>query len=307
MASRITFAYIQKSHVFMRELPENHSKVVSDALYGEEITVNEEREGWRKITTQSDGYQGWVRQTDIIILDTDFFGGCSIVKIDRLKAHIYAEQDTEFGRVLSLPYGCRLKVREDNPQQKRWMTVTLIDGREGFVQRGDIRKDNKHLSKQEMIALSHRFLDVPYAWGGRSSFGFDCSGFVQMLYQRMGVQIPRDSKDQCKWDGFKSVSLEDIEAGDLIFFGPKEDKICHVGMSLGGSRFINATVRESKPYIHISNLKDEDWNGKGTLAFRTARGLKQSNAQSEAHYLKSLYGVTFGIVMMVVTRVLSKN
>ncbi|MCH9717001.1 MAG: C40 family peptidase, partial [Gammaproteobacteria bacterium] len=54
------------------------------------------------------------------------------------------------------------------------------------------------MTKDEMIFLSQKFLGCPYTWGGRSSFGFDCSGFVQMLYKEMGICLPRDSGPQAE-------------------------------------------------------------------------------------------------------------
>ena len=122
-----------------------------------------------------------------------------------------------------------------------------------------------------MCSLSLNFLNLPYTWGGRSSFGYDCSGFVQMLYRQMGLYIPRDTKDQISWEKFKSIPIEDLSTGDLIFFGIDKDKIRHVGLYLGDQKFIHSTVAENAPYIHISSLRDADWNGPGRFAYRAAR------------------------------------
>jgi len=59
----------------------------------------------------------------------------------------------------------------------------------------------------ELIALSQRFLGLPYTWGGTSSFGYDCSGFTQMLCRRGGVLIPRDADVQAAWSGMTAVSF----------------------------------------------------------------------------------------------------
>jgi Cell wall-associated hydrolases (invasion-associated proteins) len=70
------------------------------------------------------------------------------------------------------------------------------------------------------MELSKRFLELPYTWGGRSSFGYDCSGFVQMLYRQMGIFIPRDAIDQMHWEKFTPIPIEEAQLGDLYFLGP---------------------------------------------------------------------------------------
>lgn len=107
-----------------------------------------------------------------------------------------------------------------------------------------------------MVQFSHRFLGLPYTWGGTSSFGYDCSGFVQMLMRQRGYYIPRDADVQAAWSDFESVTVSDLRAGDLLFFGNK-DKITHTGMYIGNGKFIQATVHEH-PVIQISSL-DKYW------------------------------------------------
>lgn len=261
----------------MRELADETSKVVSDAVYSEEVTILQRSNRWVQIRTTADQYSGWVEGTAVAQQEKDFFQGETIAKVKQMQAHVYSVADTEFGPLGTLPFGSRLKILEEQ-QGQRWIKVALVDGKEAFIQRGDITKDTSPLSKKEMVALSHDFLKVPYAWGGRSSLGFDCSGFTQTLYKEMGVNLPRDSKDQLSWQGFKSVEIDEIESGDLIFFGTAQDKIRHVGMALNSEKFIHAVVREQKPNVHISSLKDPDWNGSEdaspALTFRAARRLK---------------------------------
>jgi cell wall-associated NlpC family hydrolase len=72
------------------------------------------------------------------------------------------------------------------------------------------------LNADNLISEVEKFLGAPYLWGGRTFFGIDCSGFVQCIMRRFGVQLPRDSKDQRK-KGTK-ISRSDIRAGDLLFY-----------------------------------------------------------------------------------------
>lgn len=307
MAALPSLGYIRKPHALMREEPVEASKVVSDAIYSEEVAISQEKEGWLLIETRVDGYKGWVRKKAVFPAVQDFFQG-RVAKIDRILANIYAIQDTENGPILSLPFESRLQIREEvGGSQGRWIRVGLVDGREAFVQRGDVRIDQKPLSIKEMVEFSTRFSDLPYTWGGRSTFGLDCSGFTQMLYRQMGVKLPRDSKDQFAWEGFSPVEMEELIPGDLIFFGLAKDKILHVGMYLGGNKFIHSTVKGQKPYVQTSSLKDPDWDGSGRLAFCAARRLKPPEVASKNKARSIVVGAFFSLAAIVACRILKKS
>lgn len=279
VASTLLFSYITAPHAEMREMPTSESKVISDAYYSEAIRVIEMSGEWAKIETTVDGYQGWVKRSAYGVRAEEFGHDTSktYIKVMQRVAHLYDRQDTEYGPVLSLPFESRLEVIEplDRESKSRWIKVALPDGSAGYIQRGSVSFETKRLTADEIceLARSNTFQGIDYLWGGRSSFGYDCSGFVQMLYRQMGVYIPRDSKDQMRWAGFRQVSREDLKPGDLVFFGLGADQIRHVGMCVGDDRFVHATVSENMPYIHCSNLSDAEWNGQGRYAYRCFRSL----------------------------------
>jgi len=191
----------------------------------------------------------------------------------RLNATIYKEKDIEYGPMKILPYGSRLNgVDIEDP---RWYKVVLPDNSKGYIQKGDVRIEPTIAHKGDLVCFSQKFLGIPYIWGGRSSFGYDCSGFVQMLYNQIGVLLPRDSKEQILDPRFKEIPLNAIEAGDLIFFGKSREKIMHVGMCIGNNQFIHTSVRENMPWVRISQLSDLEWSGlmDAYYPFRAARQL----------------------------------
>lgn len=271
----ILFHYVNAPYATMREWPTESAEVVSQGYFSEQVNVLEEKEGWTKIVTQVDGYQGWVKSEQLSHQADAFLDNKTLIaRVKRCMAHFYHVKDTIYGPVLTLPFDSLLKVEDDH--DNRWIKVVTVGGQEGYIQRGDVEisfsREGKKLTPEEMVAFSMQFLGLPYTWGGRSSFGYDCSGFAQMLYRQMGFYIPRNSREQFKWEGFKQISIEELTVGDLIFFGPSEAHIGHVGVYIGSNQFIHSTVAEGAPYIHISWLSEPKWNG--TDNYRGACTLK---------------------------------
>lgn len=229
--------------------------MVSQTIFSEKIQIEKEVEGWSYITS-SDGYSGWVQTNSFVKLNEPY--DMSVI-VSRLAAHIYAEPDIDYGPIKTLPYGSKLQALNEN--DARWIKISLPDGEECYIQKGDVAPEQKLINKSDLVAFSQRFLGLPYTWGGRSSFGFDCSGFVQMLYSKIGIHLQRDSKQQVIDPRFYTISLSDLEPGDLLFFGKSDKSVFHVGLFLGEGRFIHATARENQPWIRISNLADFEWSG----------------------------------------------
>jgi cell wall-associated NlpC family hydrolase len=89
---------------------------------------------------------------------------------------------------------------------------------------------------------AERFVGIPYRWGGENVVdGMDCSGFVRAVYNLCGLSIPRTSRDQYK--AGEPVAKEELQDGDLVFFGSSENSINHVGIYVGNGRFVHAPRR----------------------------------------------------------------
>jgi len=78
---------------------------------------------------------------------------------------------------------------------------------------------------------------APYRYGGSSPSGFDCSGLVQYSYSRAGKRVPRTTGQL--WSSTRAVGRHELRTGDLLFFSI-EGKMSHVGLYLGGRRFVHA-------------------------------------------------------------------
>ncbi len=106
----------------------------------------------------------------------------------------------------------------------------------------------------EVTQFAERFLGSPYAWGGTSPSGFDCSGFVMYVYQHFGIGLPHASYEQYGQGRF--VSRDALAPGDLVFFSTAGQGASHVGIYVGDGKFINATGSG----IRYSWLYDGYWS-----------------------------------------------
>ena len=237
--------------------PEDDTEVDSQAIYGSFVEVVEQSSnGWTKIKAL-DGVEGWVQSFQITD-NLSFEKSENLRPIKSLFAHIYRVTDTTpFPPLLTIPYGSKVKLDDVVDSGERWVQMELVSGEKAWIQRGDLDFAPQFKTLEETIAFSTKFLDLPYTWGGTSSYGFDCSGFVQMLFKEMGLQLPRNSRQQAQCDLFIPIEPEDLQRGDLVFFG--KTRITHVGLYLGNDEFIHSGVTEL-PMVMISSLQSGKYN-----------------------------------------------
>ncbi len=105
-----------------------------------------------------------------------------------------------------------------------------------------------------VVEMAREYLGTPYVWGGESMAegGFDCSGFLQFLWGKQGVEIPRVTYDQ--WRAGKAVAKGRLREGDAVFFRMEATGPGHVGMYIGNGKFIHAP--KTGDVIKISSLND---------------------------------------------------
>jgi hypothetical protein len=105
------------------------------------------------------------------------------------------------------------------------------------------------------VAEARKYLGTPYQWGGSTpKTGFDCSGLVQWAYAKAGIQIPRTSEQQILASNGRPVDRRHLLPGDLVFFRDSSGDVHHVGISLGGDKFINAP--HTGDVVKIASLKE---------------------------------------------------
>jgi len=99
-----------------------------------------------------------------------------------------------------------------------------------------------------IVDYALRFLGTPYVWGGASPRGFDCSGYTWFAYRMLGYAIPRTADLQYAQGRPVGTPLP----GDLVFFQTYDYGASHVGIYLGGGRFVNSIAGN----VHVSSFGD---------------------------------------------------
>ena len=206
------------------------SELVSQLLYNETYEVLDEKPGWKLIRTVSDQYEGWIQAIQHHpIEEQEFF--------DIQKRSVYiVERPTLDYKGLQLSMGTLLFEPVEG--------TMMMSGR---------------FSPAKMIEFAQKFLGVPYLWGGRSIFGIDCSGFVQLCARAAGKLLPRDASLQVKM-GDLVYFLPEIQPGDLAFFGNEEGKIVHVGMMLDTERILHASGKVRIDYLDQTGIFNKERN-----------------------------------------------
>jgi cell wall-associated NlpC family hydrolase len=190
----------------LRRSPEAFAPLETEALYGESVTVYDERDGWAWAQLQRDLYVGY--------LPAEALGTPSepTHRVAALRTHAYPGPSIKLVPRMALSLGAQL----------------TIAGREGdfAISADGLHFWSRHLAElgahePDPVAIAELFLETPYLWGGRTSEGIDCSGLVQAALTAAGVASPRDSDMQEAALG-EPVAIDDPDAplkrGDLVFW-----------------------------------------------------------------------------------------
>jgi len=125
--------------------------------------------------------------------------------------------------------------------------------------KGPLAPNNKPiLAKGKVSSLlktARSYIGVPYAFGGTTPKAFDCSGYLQYVFAKNGINIPRTADEQYKL-GLRTKSSKQLVPGDLVFFTTYEPGASHCGIYLGNNEFIHAS---SSKGVRVDTLADTYW------------------------------------------------
>jgi len=147
----------------------------------------------------------------------------------------------QIGQVLSIENNAK---NQTQTNQKPAIKSSTIENKSVVSEKKDISPSRGAVDQIEnLLFTAKKYLGVPYVYGGESPKGFDCSGFAQYVFNKFGIDLPRSSSQQATI-GVK-VTENQALPGDLVFFNTGGGKqISHVGIYLGGGKFIHASQND---------------------------------------------------------------
>ncbi len=215
------------------------NRVQTQLLYGEPVIVEEVQGDWAKIiavwqATQKDerGYPGWVPLVQL--KEAKPIHAQGFARVTSGKAQLW---HTDGSPSIVLPFNVMLPCIGESGD---YLRVCTPDGEALLLNRDVELASSIHqferIPASAAVDKGLAFLDLPYFWGGMSSYGYDCSGFTYSMLKACGYTIPRDANDQAR--SGEEISMENPELwekGDLLFFANDEGRgnVRHVGFYYG--------------------------------------------------------------------------
>lgn len=166
------------------------------------------------------------------------------------------------------PQATSTLIRRLDASTQRTPHTTAID-EESDTSSSQKTQNEEFRWKSALVRSAESLIGTPYRWGGGSlSIGFDCSGFVRHVYESAaGVFLPRTSDSQARDKNLQSVSRENLEPGDMVFFKTRQRMpFSHVGLYIGEGKFIHSP--RSGRDVTVDKLTTGYWGARFTGARR---------------------------------------
>ena len=254
----------------------------TQALFGDRVFVVGQQGDWDEVLVPGQptpknalGYPGWIPKAQ---LRTDarysaLKDSASFALADRgITTWLYrdsglSDRDLEISTNTGLPVLNRtaMAVQVATPDRG----PRFLDARTVAVY--EKPTDISHPTGADLVRYAVEFVNVPYLWGGRAGFGFDCSGFTSTIYQVHGITLPRDADAQAADSHGRPVDRSALQPGDLLFYshGSKDpgnpDAIYHVAMYSGNGEMIEAFDSTTPVRITPVRLDADYWGARRYL------------------------------------------
>ncbi len=224
--------------------PDIISQKDSQLIYGEQFDVYESHGAYVYGQSFLDGYKGYVER-DQLVRDT----AATNYIVKARATHLYPVPSFKSRPLLSLSFMSRLNVEEKSENGFRF----IDDG--SWVFEDHITEINNFKMPEDLAQTATIYLNTPYLFGGRSTFGIDCSGIVQQCILAHGNACP--VRNSCNQEGSfgTKVELKDIQRNDVVFFKG------HVGIMMDDEYLLNATARHMTTVIEKLSDVEKAYEG----------------------------------------------
>lgn len=170
-------------------------------------------------------------------------------RVERWRRYVERRRERRLARYRSLEKFQNLTTEAKKPALADSSIARLIDSQ---------NPDTLRMLKQKIVKYAHKFIGVPYRFGGESlNRGFDCSGFARYVFRAFGIELPRSSHLQSKI-GTK-VSVKQARPGDLIFFGYRRGnsyRTKHTGIVVSNNNGKLIVIHSARPGVQVQKILD---------------------------------------------------
>lgn len=221
-------AQIAAGAAALRRRPADDAPQDTQLLFGERVTVFERRDGWAWVQAARDAYVGYCREDRLIEP-----GPPATHRIAAVRTFLYPEPS------LKVPPRDLLSLESEVAvvgTQGRWAELAPETGG-GFIHAAHLAPTGR--VHDDPAGVAELFLETPYLWGGKTSVGLDCSGLIQLAFQRCGIETPRDSDMQeAELGRTVDAKAEALRRSDVVFWPG------HVGIMVDPVRILHANATD---------------------------------------------------------------
>jgi len=215
----------------VRKESSEQSEMISQLLFGEIFEILEKSPGWLLVKNEFDGYEGWISQSGTALLAAEELQQYrNYSKCIQPDTFLSLQRSSGEERML-IPAGSVVYYDDNAPLKVHCSETYRVENPCREIS-GDIT--------ERILKTGKQFLNTPYLWGGKSTFGTDCSGLVQTVFKILGVSLSRDTSLQVT-QGTALNMLPEARTGDLVFFDDEEGEIVHVGLLMEPGLVLHAS------------------------------------------------------------------